>query len=380
MTALYWLLAAVVLVIAVFVLWRLGRRDHEVASEVLLSRTFSRILEGDRQEVLEQMRKLYSQTDQDLGVGLALGSLLRHVGKIQPAIRTHRSLSTRAHLDAAVAAQIHIELCADYLESGLLDRARRSLDDAMAQGETNEAIARYGEQVLVRLGEWDAAFRLIQNYGKKHDVDVKERLALLRYRQGEAYRAESLRDESLAAYKKALAADEGCLPAYLAVSRHHREKGNARGARNILYKNRARFHGQEWLFMRELMHNAKTFDQHQDFLSEANQRLEEDGGDWRSRHVLGGFLMEIGEYEQAAEVLLDALRRAPKVLPLHQTMWSLMARHESRELFNRYRDLARADLTFSNPYECNACRFTTAELSWFCPSCNRLYSFSERHL
>ncbi len=112
------LLFLAILLLIVVVALRLSPPGESVSRETLLSRTFSQILEGRREDVLGDMRALYQKTGQDVGIGMALGVLFRHLGKNQIAIRTHRSLATRRELEPDFLALIHVELAADYLVTG----------------------------------------------------------------------------------------------------------------------------------------------------------------------------------------------------------------------------------------------------------------------
>ena len=360
---------------------RRGRMISLTSKEVLLARTFGKILSGEREAVLEEMRALYHQSGMDVGVGLALGILLRNVGKHQLAIRTHLSLATRSELESGLRAMIHAELSADYLASGLLDRAKEALGQALSFKNPDERIARLGERLYVRLKDWETAYQLVQTYGKQNSRDVSERLGLLRFEQGEHFWEQGQREEAYAAYKKAYTVHAACLPAYLASSRYYRALNKPAKAQALLKKKFPHFRDQEWLALRELMNVAVDSQDHDYFLKAVGERLAEAPDDWRSRSVLGRFKVETGDYRGAAEEWLACLEVSPQTLLLHQRLWSLMLREDlSREVFESYQHQVEKDLVFSDPYECRACSYHAARLLWHCPSCQRVYSFFERKI
>ena len=361
--------------------FQVHRKKRAVPKEVLLARVFGKILDGERKEVLEEMYDLYHGSGQDPGVGLALGVLYRHLGKHQVAIRTHQSLANRSDLSAPLAALIYSELAADFLASGLLERARHALEKSLQLQPGDEITTRYGERVLVMLKDWDAAVKLVQVYGKRRGVAVAERIGLLRYEQGSLLWEEGRREEALAAFKKAVSVHPQCLPAYLGVSRYYRHQDKATKALNFLKKHEARFLNEPWLYFRELMKIAKILENHPAFLNPVHKHLETHGRDWRSRSILGTFYMDTGRYDEAADHLFASLEIAPEVLLVHQKIWSLMLQSDtSLDIFRSYQEKVSKDLSFSNPYECRACGFHAAGLLWLCPACHRSYSFDERKI
>jgi len=370
-----------VLLLIVFVALRLSPPADSVSRETLLSKTFSHILEGRSSEVLGDMRALYQKTGQDVGIGMALGILLRHLGKNQIAIRTHRSLATRRELEPDFLALIHVELAADFLACGLLDRARESVEKALELCPADEQATAYAERIYIRLETWDQAFKVVTAYGKKHGIDVRERLGLLRYRQGEACWKQTNYEAANNAYKKAVAVHETCFPAWLGQSRYFRQIEKPNKALALLKKNAAHFAGHEWLMIEEMMHLARTCNDDSVFLRAAEDRLRQDHSDWRTRRLLAWFLGEIGESEKAAEHLLSCLEDRPQVLLLHQRMWSLLLRmNQPGEVFRRYQAQVKEGMVFDHAWECKSCFYLSPEPCWSCPSCHRAYSFAERKI
>lgn len=382
MTPIYVLLALLLLGIAGYLTYRFFPKKREVTTDMLVSRTFTRILEGERDGVLEEMRELYTRTNQDVGVGIALGNLLREVGKIPVAIRTHQSLTTRRDLKPATLALIHTEIAADYLASGLLERARNALETATQLTKPDALVARIGEKIYTQLHDWDAAYKLLSSYGKAWDLDVKQRLALLRFNQASHLIHSSEPDLAAASslLKKATSVDPKCLPAYTLHALVLAQQGKPEKARQLLAKHETDFEDQMWLAL-ECHRQLTVIDGREDLMLDACERfLTKNPDDWRARAVLGVFQTETGVYDEAAENLLLCQEQAPQVLVLHQKLWSLMLRTTDMDLLARYRDQVKADLVFSKPYQCKACGFNVAEIHWQCPSCDRTYSFNERHI
>ncbi|MBQ4132142.1 MAG: tetratricopeptide repeat protein [Desulfovibrionaceae bacterium] len=71
---------------------------------------------------------------------LALGNLYRSRGDIERAIQIRNGLIVRPGLDNNMKARIYFELGLDYKRSGLLDRAFKALEEALAYGGPDDVI------------------------------------------------------------------------------------------------------------------------------------------------------------------------------------------------------------------------------------------------
>ncbi len=377
----FWIgLPGALLALYSFYLWL----DHEEATAsrtYLLARALNTLVEGREQEATEALRLLYQESDQDAGVGLVLGSLFRRRGKLKMATQTHKGLVLREDLDDDMRGLIHTELAADYLASGMLERAQKALETAVEVAGASETAVFYGRRIYMKLGEWESAYKLIQAHGKKEGRNVKPDLAMLRNLQGEHDFEVALYEPAAAAFKKALSLDAGCLPAIINSSRCMRYTDKSAKALTFLQKHEAAFEGHEWQYQKELMKIAMRLENHDIFVLPAMARIEAEPDDWRTRSVLGSFLMEIGDFDAAYVQLRAALETAPETLLLHQKMWQLMWRQgENPELFHQYQQLVRDQIHFGATYECGRCRHRDTRLHHQCPSCYEMNSYHERRL
>lgn len=376
-----WLYGAMVLLPVGIFLWVAGRATSRPSRDILLGKTFGKLLDGERQEVLAEMRQLYQETQQDVGIGLALGILLRHLGKNQLAIRTHRSLISRTNLESDLKALILTELSADYLASGLLDRAKVALEEGMALGQQDELMTRFGERIYSRLENWDAAFQVVQNHGKRSGQNVSARLALIRNDQGCHHLALGQMDQAQAIFRKATQIDPGCLPAYLNRARILREQGQPQKALKLLLRKFEYFQGQEWLALKGIKACALALDQPAILVDQLEKHLECEPEDWRTMLVYAGMEKDFGNYTKSADWYLKALQFSPQTLLIHQRLWAVMLRSDDADrIMKTYQNQVREDMVFSAPYECQGCHYHSRELVWRCPSCFRNYSFRERAL
>jgi len=367
--------------VIVFVVVQMVPRERVDSRETLLSRTFAAILEGERETVLEDMRRLYQQTSQDPGVGMALGILLRHAGKHQVAIRTHRSLTTRTDLEPDFETMIHAELAEDYLACGLLERARSEIETALADRPGDTRAVATAELIYRRLGAWDAAVEAITAYGKKQNEDVSKRLGMIHVARADAAREEERPADARAGYKKALSVDDTCLPAVLGIVGYYRSLEKWDKALSFLDKHAAKFEKLAHLRFEALLEIARETEDHGLFENAVARYLEDHPDDWRTLRVRARFLRETGVHEEAGELLLRCIEERPQVLILHKDMWSLLlGMPEPAALMRRYQHRVKRDMVFSHTWECKICFFHASTYLWHCPNCHTNHSFAERKI
>lgn len=374
-----WFAVGLAVIAVVGFLYWLGRRPDPVPREVLLARTFSKVLEGERGPVLEEMRQLYKRSQRDVGIGLALGTLFRHAGKLRLATQAHKSLLAHQDLDPELEATIHAELSADYLAAGLLDRAQAAAEASLAIKPDEEMAVRYAERIYTRLRRWDDAVTVVERFGKLRREDVSERLALLRFSQGLHLWDEGEMDAAGEAFKKGQQTDSECLPVILGQARYLRRSGKPGKALTYLKKREKAFQDHGWLQLREYKKIAIAEENHRTFTDAMDAHLAEKPNDWRARAELGVFLTETGHYDEAADALLTCLQQSPHTVILHHYVWDLLRRMgKPMPVFLRYRETLSVHLDIHDAYVCNACGYRAAQLMWTCPVCFHGYTFRER--
>jgi len=362
----------------VFATIQLIPRERIESRDTLFSRTFGKLMDNERTSALEDLRLLYQQSGQDPSVGMALGILLRDLGKVPVAIRTHRSLTARPDLEPDFLAMIRVELALDYLVDGQLARARETIEDALGELADQDRAVMAAERVFVQSGAFGDAVRVVQTYGKKRQEDVSRRVALIRV--AEAASATDPR-ETMAAYKKALAADAACIPALLGMCAHWQATGLHEKVPPFLEKHADAFLGHAWQRFQVLMACARDLSDNEIFLRPGHHHLDHHTDDWRARRLLAHFQMVTGEHEDAGENLLACLEQEPKRLVLHRTMWSLLSRMpQPAALMRRYQQRFETDAVFEEIWACPHCGRRDSQQRFHCSACHHGESFVEREI
>jgi len=205
-----------------FLWWRWGRKPQTPPQEILLARSFEKLLSGSTVDVLLELRSLYAESKQDVGVGLALGIVFRRRGETKAAIRIHRGLAKRPEIDDQMRAYLLTELCADYLVCGLLDRAKIAIDKAAEYSRNDDWFVNKASETYLKLGLYDGACQVLNRAAVGDKALRSKRVAFIRNQQGKTLMEAGEHKLALDAFKKALAVDPRCIPAYVNISTQYR--------------------------------------------------------------------------------------------------------------------------------------------------------------
>ncbi len=377
-----WLIPGVLIVSTFIIIWWKFRYRRVLApKEVKLAQTFHKLLDGGGDEAIGDLRELYVRSDHDVGIGLALGIVLRQRGDLRAAIRLHQSLINRSGLEHAVVAYLYAELAADFLASGLLMRAAEAMGQARETGFLDDWICHKGVSVYTKMRCWDDAIALLKIYAKQSRRSMEEEIAWVHVESAEVAIEDEDLDQAQVAFEKALSVNPACIPALLGVSSCYRLKQKPEKAQKYLSKHRAAFKEYLWLWIEESAHVANQIGHAEHFIKETIQALEQDPDDWRSRRVCAEFAMTLGMYEEASRLMAVCLELAPRVLIVHQSFWRLISRSPlAADVMKIYMGMVSDKMSFGRPYHCSACEYHTDAIIWRCPSCDRLRTITEKRI
>ncbi|MCB1045292.1 MAG: hypothetical protein KDC35_20290 [Acidobacteria bacterium] len=375
----YGLIAAAIAIVGGSWFWLSRRNLHRAPREIKLAQTFHKLLEGE--EAIGDLRELYNRSDHDVGIGLALGIVLRKRGDLKTAIRLHESLLTRQGLDPVVQAYLYAELAADFLASGLLERAVHAMEHTRKAVVVDEWICHKCVDVYTKLHRWDDAAQYLKAYAKASNGDTRDQIAWVYVHAAEL----ALRDDQLAGakeyFEQALKYDPNNVPAHLGISSFFRLTEKPEKALKYLDKHKSVFRDQLWQWVDERGRVAVQLGRAEWFLEQMQLDLQSDPDDWRSERVCAEVAMSVGQFDLAQKWLDDCLSRAPRVLVVHQSYWRLIRRSpDAAESLKKYMAEVREKMSFGRPYHCSVCDYHSDELLWRCPSCRRLKTLVEKRI
>ena len=125
-----WLLALPILFALGWLTAKLERHQSQTSSEnhlaVALELGILRLVDGDKRSAILELLALVRLRPDELALQVAIGQLLREVGKIDKAIEVHLAVVTRLEVPGEIRDKAIFELATDYRLAGIIDRATES--------------------------------------------------------------------------------------------------------------------------------------------------------------------------------------------------------------------------------------------------------------
>ena len=305
---------------------------------------------------------------------LAVGALLRRRGETDKAIRLHQNLLARPRLQREQRAQAEFELARDQLAAGRLDRAGRMLRDiAERRGPLHEAALEALREVHERARDWpdviEVAGRLVELGHDDLRRDTAQAWCELAEQALDAGDAAGARGQ----LEQALAWDEGCVRASLALGRLEGDAGRWRQAVRHL----ERIHDQDPRYVTEAL--PALVRAHRELGAERDlSRLLERWQGTQPSTAVACVLAEL----VAARTGEDAARaRLAEAVAEHPTARGLVALLEREAAaageavglaapLARIRAFAEALVAQAPPFACDECGHASEVLHWQCPACD----------
>jgi len=358
---------------------RIKNKKKQQSRKLLFAKTFNRILDGERETLLEDLLETYRELDHDISIGLALGALYRHMGKLQMALRMHRTVLTDDSLTPELRARIQTELANDFLASGLLERAQTEIEKAISSGFFFSETRTSAVRIFMALKQWDKAAKYAGKGLPRNEAKIAA--SQIRTEQAEWFIGNEDWKEAKSSAKKAISLDSKNATALLALARVYLKQHKNETVRKLLGDCTSTLGDQAWRGFATLKDVAIQMNDHDWFLRSLEIHLDLFPEDWRSKSVLASFLARIGEKDRAGQLLLECLSMAPDALYLHQKIWKLLLKKPLQvEIMEKYAELMKDVLPIRNPYVCHACGITATQYHWQCPSCHQFGSYKERTL
>lgn len=366
--------AAFLFFLALAIGWWLGRRsalqgirpsnsDHSLRERV---RSMHNLLDRHSDDALERLSQGLAVNPDTLESHVHVGNLFRRRGDIEKAIHIHEELLDKAPDNAALSAQIHLELARDFIAGGLLGRAEDLLDELMQLDD--QAISQEALDELRRIAEreknWsravELAARLVARRPQLKSVLANYycELALEKSRAGDRGAMQELLME-------ALRVDPNCVRALLIRLDCELWRGDLQAAsasiRELVLENQG--------FAGELLPVLKRHDYVADpailvplrRLAEAPEVspavlailavVDADGADWRGR-------------------LAARVQQHPSWQGVLDLLGLLEGDGDDAELLSQMRPTIVGLYKAMPHYRCGNCGFAGRELHWQCPGCH----------
>lgn len=367
--ALAWVLALVLLVLLVSVrsLIRVRRSSRGARNPV---RGLNYLLNEAPDTDLDALVAGLEVNDATLDAHLALATLLRRRGEIDPAIRLHQGLLAGPRLGAEARGRVELELARDYLAAGLLNRAESLLDQLVGRRQLRQAALEQLLEVHERERDWHAAASVARQLVDRNSAVVARTLAhYLCELADEAWQAGDLAG-ARGHLGEALQRDPDGVRASMLLGRLELEAGRYRESIAALQ----RIHDQDPRFLPDVLPQ----------LLKAHRQLGSDRDLLRfleaslARHPSATLAAElaqhhvrVGDPQRARRLLASTLGGRPTLhglqvlLDHHGALWEEPEADALAEL----KDFTERLLDGVDRYLCEACGFSGPLLHWQCPGC-----------
>lgn len=374
-----WQLLFLLLPVAAFTGWYLGRRGEKLAmpnlrnaipSDYFLGLTYLINEEPDR--AVDVFIKLLEVNGDTAETHLALGALFRQRGEVDRAIRIHQNLIARPHLDKSLRIHVMLELGQDYLKAGVLDRAEKLFLELVSIGGEVKRSLQYLLTIYEQEKDWSKALETAEKLQLMTRIPMQSVVAHYYCELAAKEQLEGRLEACQAQLKLALRTDKYCVRASLALA----DLALAQGEYSIALKH---------------LKLVKVNDP--DYIAETIEPIRQCYQHLQQEPLLFDYLWECLEEHPRISVILalsDLIRQREGDRPAIDFMAEQIRHHPSLRGLNRLihlylgntvgdiknklellNNLVTQLLTRRPVYRCGQCGFSGNQLYWQCPSCHQ---------
>lgn len=369
----FWLVLLLLLPVAVWVGYRIGRKS----SKNQTSPDSSRYFKGINYLLNEQPDKAIDvfieqiQVDNELvETHLALGNLYRRQGEVDRAIRIHQNLIARPNLDDGLRRHSLKELSQDYLSAGLYDRA----ESILIELKQNEAFREYALQSLIsvyqQLKDWPQAIDVAIELDCSGDATQAEALSHFYCELAEESLAETKAKDALHHLKNALKYSTNGLRPNLLLSQLYMQDGAYKKAQKIfqlLFNHHLTFFSE---FVVNMEQCYQELNQQKQYVALLEQGMKSTDGNSVTPYYIAVVMPDMDKAE-IEKILQQKLAEHTSSTSLAELL-RFYAQHSDDLHKVRFQSILQSITEMraqTESYLCNNCGYASHNLLWQCPSC-----------
>lgn len=360
--------------------WIMGRnsvRQIQRKHSSILSRHYYKglnfLLSDQPDKAVDTLIKMINVNNDTAETHIAMGNFFRHRGELDRAIKVHQNLVSRDELPQAQKEIAMKELGGDYIIAGFLGRA----EDVFLKLLDSEKHFLKAQQQLFNIyqttKEWDRAIKLAEGMIDHHgdSEELCQRIAHFYCEQAQLLLKERAFEQAETSLQKAVTADEHAVRPWLMLSQMAMEQQD---------------HAQAIEYLKEIPLRDISW------LSEAVPLLQQCAEHLNDQHELEAILQDYwqqcataylakvkllsdnGEKEQATQVLLEQLRKAPTMKGFKTLMAMYIEQGDEQSglsSLKMVKDLIEEQIKQRPKYRCVSCGFSGRRIHWLCPSCKK---------
>jgi lipopolysaccharide assembly protein B len=314
---------------------------------------------------------------------LTLGKLFRTKGDLSKATRVHQDLLARPDLGNAQRMAIQFELACDYMAAGLLDRAERLFSELVENGdEIREKSLLMLLDIYQREKDWQRAIGVSKNLLAVKTEDMALVIAQYYCELAQQYLHGRQENEARHALVKALGYDSSCARVYLLLAeidvQYHDYKAAIKNLKQVK-KQSVDYLVAVLPMLRDCYHQLGEQNKFYQYLLECLH-----DGSLINSGFNGSQTMRkhSGDPHQLNLIVRDEVRRTPSLHGLRYLLDLKMydAMGEEIPYLQELRGFVEQLIAKKSAYCCKHCGYTSKQLAWHCPSCQRWGAIKPSHI
>jgi len=335
-------------------------QNEDDARVTPLVRGINYLLADEPDLALQELVQVARLRSEAADVYMALGEMFRSKGEIGRAVRIHQNLLARPDLPSSIHLQAHLALARDFQAGGLLDRALKQYEKAIAiqpdHAEALEACLRIREQS----SEWLLAEELLSRLDQVRGRSSNSHRAYLFAELAQQHLNDGDSDGARQYAVKALALDEACAPAYIALAILDLKEGKA-GEAEVMVRALWEKAPEHFPLIIPMLLEDKAF-----YRSRGKAMLL---ACWQEKHteeLALSWLEDVRRMrgKKEARALLEELDF--QAGNLRASLRLAAAAGSDDETLNRYAEQWRSKV---KNFACEQCGVEVVEMRWQCPQC-----------
>jgi lipopolysaccharide biosynthesis regulator YciM len=366
----------VVITLAVFVAW-ITRKRRKPASKTPYVDALHLLLDGRRDDALEQLKKTVRADTENIMAYIKLGDIFRDKGYPIRASKIHRNLLLRTTLTGEQTEETLFHLILDYRAADMIDKAVEMAERLMQKNKKNIEIRKLLLDLYEEKKDWDKAFFMRQGINKWIKGSDQAILALYKVNAGRDLTGRGSEHQGRIRFREAIKLDRACAPAVMELGDSYVREKRLDDALKVWKDYTGRMPHQAHFLLDRLNDVLYSLGRYSELEPICEQII-------RSKPAL--LLRDVNEFKVGAGMgrLSEALDLARHVVEAFSdsargrwTLVRLLGRAEkSGEALDTALSLLSQETERTMEYRCVQCGRGSKSPFWRCPDCRRWHPMS----
>lgn len=340
------------------------------------------LIRGQDEAAFSKLKETVNVDTSNIDAYIQLGSIFRRRKKPDLALQVHRDLTFRGNLTLEQKKEILTALFHDFADLGDEAAAIRAINEILELSPKD----RFALTTLLRhhekSGDWKEAAIVRRKLDKLDGHDSGRMLALYKTFEGYDLAAQGDRHRARLFYKEAIHLDKSCLAAYIAIGDSYYDEKRLEDAIGYWTKVISIQPCEGHLVFERLKKGFFEVGRYGDYADTLSTLLQSCPEHLTARLELAYFMEKKGEFDASREHYTTALDNHPDSMLAKLGLYRLHLDTDRREaaaglLKQTIRMAVRRE---ASNFKCAVCGLRSETMTWLCPRCKTIDSFSAEML